>query len=39
MKEGMPVRGFYTRAKVFGFIVLGIVIIIMVLIALEYYNG
>jgi hypothetical protein len=39
MKEGMPVRGFYKRAKIFGFVVLGIVIIIMGLVALDFYNG
>lgn len=39
MKGSMPVKGFYKRAKIFGFIVLAIVIIIMGIIALDYYNG
>ncbi len=39
MKEGLPVRGFFNRARVFGFILLGIAIIIIGLLAFEYYNG
>lgn len=38
MKENMPVRGYFNRAKVFGYVLLGIAVIIISYLIYSFFT-
>ncbi len=38
MKDNMPVRGYFTRAKVFGYVLVGIAILIVSYLSYHFFT-
>lgn len=38
MKDNMPVRGYFTRAKVFGYVILAIAVLIVSYLSYQFFT-